>query len=83
MRFLTGVVAGLSTRANDMGTVCRVEIAPAEIDLGNLIKGARSVSPDIEVSVEHLKDRNDFEGARRATGETRCYRLRCDLSGCR
>ena len=67
VEFLTGVVAGLASEANHMGTVRGVELVPAEFALGNLIKGAQHVAPGIEVTVEHIRDWNDVEGARAAT----------------
>jgi basic membrane protein A len=67
VEFLTGVVAGLASRERHMGTVRGVELVPAEFALGNLIKGAQYVSPDISVEVEHIADWNDLEGARSAT----------------
>ena len=67
VEFLTGVVAGLASEANHMGTVRGVELVPAEFALGNLIKGAQYVAPDIEVTVEHIKDWDDVEGAIAAT----------------
>ena len=77
VEFLTGVAAGLSSKTNHMGTVRGVELVPAEFALGNLIKGARHVSPDIEVTVEHIKDWHDYEGARAAT--ERLVAAGCDV----
>jgi len=67
VEFLTGVVAGLASQNRHMGTIRGVELVPAEFALGNLIKGARFVSPEIKVEVEHIADWNDLEGARSAT----------------
>jgi basic membrane protein A len=77
VEFLTGVVAGLASTSGHIGTVRGVELVPAEFALGNLIRGARHMNPDVRVDVEHIKDWNDFEGAREATH--RLAQLGCDV----
>jgi basic membrane protein A and related proteins len=77
VEFLTGVVAGLASKRGHIGTVRGVELVPAEFALGNLVRGARHVNPDIRVEVEHIKDWNDFDGAREST--RRLAGLGCDV----
>ena len=62
VEFLTGVVAGLASEANGMGTVRGVELVPAEFALGNLIKGAQYVAPDTDY--EHCHRRHPFHALR-------------------
>lgn len=77
VEFLTGVIAGLASDGGHVGTVRGVELVPAEFALGNLIRGARHVAPDIAIEVEHISGWDDYDGARAAT--ERLVALGCDV----
>lgn len=77
VEFLTGVAAGLASKAECFGTVRGVELVPAEYALENLVKGARYVNSKIRIEIEHIANWYDLGGAREAT--TRLANLGVDV----
>lgn len=54
VRYLSGVVAGLTTKTNKIGYVCAMDYTEVNNGLDAYYLGAKSVNPDIEVSVTYL-----------------------------
>lgn len=54
VRYLSGVVAGLTTKTNKIGYVCAMDYTEVNNGLDAYYLGAKSVNPDIEVSATYL-----------------------------
>jgi len=66
VEFLIGAICALASKRGHVATIRGVELVPAEYAMGNLIRGARHVKPDIRFDVEHIRDWYDMQGARAA-----------------
>lgn len=54
VRYLSGIVAGLTTKTNKIGYVCAMDYTEVNNGLDAYYLGAKSVNPDIEVSATYL-----------------------------
>ncbi len=69
MRYLSGIVAGLQTKTNEIGVVAAFEISEVNRGINAFALGVRSVNPNAKIFVNWCHSWTDEEAASKSTNE--------------